>query len=366
MLSQKSWLGSTDNFPCVRVRSRPAQIIRSNLSIIQILYSHFSSLLFRWAYPIIQMIMTRYSTRRKFLLVLFDAKPHSLFSRAFSASSYLSFGWWISLAPRPKTNPSPDRFQYRARGRKGLVDIVHISKDSLPLIQTCWNYQNFTRGQEVVGDKCHGRLACLLAVLWAICAIVGVWILHRRWTLESASFSKCYMQHSSREECLPSNSVWKAYSQKVKKLLNFESSVSSILSTLKAGVRRLSERREQTSVHILIYLQSVQRWKITVWRLPLCQPRRHRAMKHFFRIANSTSLLVVFTTLQNYHAFANLHFCIHSANLVYVIEITCWTIWLDPPNAWRSLRYAGYIYQTVFPFVILEAIYAPDEVWGRD
>ena len=31
-----------------------------------------------------------------------------------------------------------------------------------------------------------------------------------------------------------------------------------------------------------------------------------------------------------------------------------------------SLRYAGYIYQTVFPRVILEAIYAPDEVWGRD
>ena len=42
-----------------------------------------------------------------------------------------------SLGPRPKTNPSADRFQYRARGRKGLVDIVHIPKDSLPLIQTC-------------------------------------------------------------------------------------------------------------------------------------------------------------------------------------------------------------------------------------
>ena len=42
-----------------------------------------------------------------------------------------------SLGPRPKTNPSADRIQYRARGRKGLVDIVHIPKDSLPLIQTC-------------------------------------------------------------------------------------------------------------------------------------------------------------------------------------------------------------------------------------
>ena len=35
-------------------------------------------------------------------------------------------------------------------------------------------------------------------------------------------------------------------------------------------------------------------------------------------------------------------------------------------NTWRSLRYAGYIYQTIFPHVILETIYAPDEVWGRD
>ena len=34
------------------------------------------------------------------------------------------------------------------RGRKGLVDIVHIPKDSLPLIQTC------IRGQEAVGVKC--------------------------------------------------------------------------------------------------------------------------------------------------------------------------------------------------------------------
>ena len=31
-----------------------------------------------------------------------------------------------------------------------------------------------------------------------------------------------------------------------------------------------------------------------------------------------------------------------------------------------SSRNAGYIYQTIFPRVILEAIYTPDEVWGRD
>ena len=89
-------------------------------------------------------------------------------------------------------------------------------------------------------------------------------------------------------------------------------------------------------------------------------------MKHFSNSEFNVAACTVFTTLQNYHAFVNPHFRVHSANLVYVIVIACWTIWLDPPNAWRSLRYAGYIYQSVFPRIILEAIYAPDEVWGRD
>ena len=48
------------------------------------------------------------------------------------------------------------------------------------------------------------------------------------------------------------------------------------------------------------------------------------------RISNSTSLLLsvitVFTTLRNYHAFANPHFRVHSANSVNVIEITCRTL----------------------------------------
>ena len=50
-------------------------IVHSNLPIIQILCSHLSSLLFKWAYPIIQMIMTCYSTRRKYFI---SAKPQSL------------------------------------------------------------------------------------------------------------------------------------------------------------------------------------------------------------------------------------------------------------------------------------------------
>ena len=43
--------------------------------------------------------------------------------------------------------------------------------------------------------------------------------------------------------------------------------------------------------------------------------------------------------------------------LVYVIEITCSTIWLDPPGFRRSLRNVGYTYQTVSPCVILEAVH---------
>ena len=49
-----------------------------------------------------------------------------------------NMGIWVhksipsrSLGPRPKTNPSVDQFQYRGWGRKGLVDLVHIPKDSL-------------------------------------------------------------------------------------------------------------------------------------------------------------------------------------------------------------------------------------------
>ena len=89
-----------------------------------------------------------------------------------------------------------------------------------------------------------------------------------------------------------------------------------------------------------------------------------------FRIANSTSLLVSLLQFsQHFRIITRLrirHCRIHNTNLVYVIEITCWTIWLDQLNAWWSLRYASCIYQTVFPRVILEAIYVLDKVWGRD
>ena len=131
--------------------------------------------------------------------------------------------------------------------------------------------------------------------------------------------------------------------QEVEKLLKFESSVSSILSTLKASIQALAltattqapsaQRAKRASISSHSHLPSnrlvLEDSRLTPCRKALCQPRRHRAMKHFSN-TNSTLLLVsvikVFTTLQNYHAFANLHFHIHSTNLVYVIEITCWTI----------------------------------------
>ena len=69
-----------------------------------------------------------------------------------------------------QTNPRADYFQYHAWGRKGLVDIVHIPKVSLPLIQTCELiriHTNFSRGQRaasasgcsdiIYGDKCCSR-----------------------------------------------------------------------------------------------------------------------------------------------------------------------------------------------------------------
>ena len=43
------------------------------------------------------------------------------------------------------TNASTDRFWYRARGRNGLVDIVHIPKVPLPLVEIIRTHQNFTQ-----------------------------------------------------------------------------------------------------------------------------------------------------------------------------------------------------------------------------
>ena len=149
------------------------------------------------------------------------------------------------------------------------------------------------------------------------------------------------MQHSSRGECLPSNSVCKACSQKVEKLLKFESSVSSILSTLKASIQALAltattqapsaQRAKRGSISSHSHLPSKRpalpedsrltpsavSAKTTSSNETLFQQRIQRRCLY---------LLLVFTTLQNYHAFANPHFRVHSANLVYIIEITCWTI----------------------------------------
>ena len=129
-----------------------------------------------------------------------------------------------SLGPRPKTNPSANRFQYRARGRKGLVDIVHIPKDSLPLIQTCWNYQNFTCGQKAVGDKCHGRLVWL-----AVSDLCNRQRLNTSPSVDaqvSELFKVLDAAQQQRRVSTFQQPVCKACSQKVEKLLKFESSVS--------------------------------------------------------------------------------------------------------------------------------------------
>ena len=99
-------------------------------------------------------------------------------------------GVHVVSVPDPKPTPARIAFSIARGGRKSPVD---RSAHPLLLIQTCWNYQNFTRGQEAVGDKCqHGRLVYLFAAVpWTIRAIVGVWILHQWWMLDSASFSKC-------------------------------------------------------------------------------------------------------------------------------------------------------------------------------
>ena len=71
------------------------------------------------------------------------------------------------LVPDPKPTPACIT-PVSMLGRK---DKVHIPKDSLQLIQTCYNYQNFSFGQEAEGDKWqHSRLVCLPVILEAIYA----------------------------------------------------------------------------------------------------------------------------------------------------------------------------------------------------
>ena len=62
------------------------------------------------------------------------------------------------------------------------------------------------------------------------------------------------------------------------------------------------------------------------------------------------------------------HWRIHTSMFTALIQLTSLRlpVELNLPNEWWSLRNAGYIYQTAFQRVILEAIYAPNEVWGRD
>ena len=77
------------------------------------------------------------------------------------------------------------------------------------------------------------------------------------------------------------------------------------------------------------------------------------------------SAITVFTTLQNYHSFANPYFHVFSANF----SLCHWDYLLGNligSTAWWSLRNADCMYQTVFLCIILEVIYTPDEVWGRD
>ena len=143
------------------------------------------------------------------------------------------------------------------------------------------------------------------------------------------------MQHSSRGECLPSNTVCKACSQKVEKLLNFESSVSSILSiqalALTATIQApLAQRAKRASIsshpHLPSKRPALEDSRLTPSTVSAKTTSSNETLFQQRIQCRCLYLLLVFTTLQNYHAFANPHFRVHSANLVYVIEITCWTI----------------------------------------
>ena len=71
---------------------------------------------------------------------------------------------------------------------------------------------------------------CSSIILRVTHAIVSIWALHHLWMLGSAS---CVSVGCSKREILPSHRVSKACFQTIQMLLKLESSVGSILNTLK-------------------------------------------------------------------------------------------------------------------------------------
>ena len=174
--------------------------------------------------------------------------------------------------------------------RKGLVDIVYIPKGSLLLIHACSNYQNFSRGlwSANTARRVWGRWWKWCFCSSSVCNLCNWWhlITSRCWMLKSASF---FTVLDTAEESVYMYFLTACASHTSRRYRSYWSwrvalAVSSKHWRWHQWHKRclLSERREQAwPVHILIRLQSVQRWKIVVWRLLLCQPRRHWAMIHF-------------------------------------------------------------------------------------
>jgi len=81
---------------------------------------------------------------------------------------------------------------------------------------------------------------CYFTEIIQISHMVKMAFLQQSFTIGGCSSQPFQSVRCSRGEFLPSNSMCKAYSQKVEKLLKFESSVSSILSMLKASIQALA------------------------------------------------------------------------------------------------------------------------------
>lgn len=176
---------------------RPELIIHLNWPIIQILCSCFSSLLFMWPYPFIQMIMT-YSWR-KFLGVLFDGKPytHIYFLRlyvrleafgAFSASRNNAGGddiawyWDTASFPSALSHWPTDPCDAVQRSRLDVKSVHAQTKFLLflPIIQHLENQLDYSK---FYSRTTSSGLTCILASFQACvfysCCTCG-WIIFLR------------------------------------------------------------------------------------------------------------------------------------------------------------------------------------------
>ena len=132
-----------------------------------------------------------------------------------------------------------------------------------------------------------------------------------------------------------------------------ESSISSILSTLKASIQVLALTAMMLACAVCSaseaskHCQSTFSSAFKASSLLLCQSRRHQDMKRFSNSAACIHHQSFHNTLELSHYCKSTLLCSQQYFYFMSLRLSVEHFWLDQPIVWWSLRNAGYIYQTI-------------------